>query len=365
MRVLIAPGSFGGALTSVEAAAAIAEGWSRRAPDDDLVLAPISDGGEGYVDALQASLGGDLVGATVPDAVGAAVPVGLLLAAGTAYVEAAQVVGRRLADATDPERASSVGVGELISHALRLGARRVLVGVPSIGCVTNDGGAGLLAGLGATSDPAGSLLHGSLQLGDLDVVVLEPALHRLAGVDLVLVTDDDLPLLGLRGTTNLAGPGRGLAVDRVGVVDARLERLADRTLRRHALAKAAGAGGGIGFALMVAGARRVGGLASVFDEIGLAALAAGADLVVTGEEAFDFSPGSGRVSAAVAALAGSVVRPCIAVASHVMVGARETRSLGLESAYGARETLSTLTDDPASDLGDLAFKVARTWSWSR
>lgn len=365
MRVLIAPGPFGAALSAVESAEAIAVGWSRRSPDDNRVLAPVCDGGEGYVDALHASLGGQLVPVTVSDAFGRPTHGRLLLADGTAYVETAQAVsGRPLAPA-EPERAGSAGVGELIAHAVALGATRVLVGVGTAGCVSNDGGAGLLGALGATSDPTGALVPGSLRLGGLDAVDLSPAVTLLSGVELVLVTDDDVPLLGLLGTTNTAGRGRGIEPARVTTVDALLERLAGRTGRRHALAKGAGSGGGIGFALMVLGASRVGGLASMFDEIGLAARMSAADLVVTGEQAFDFSPGSGRISTAVAALAGSVVRPCIALAGHVTVGARETRALGLESVYGARETLATLTDDPAADLAALAARVARTWSWSR
>ena len=70
MRVLFAPDSFGGTLTAVEAATAMAEGWRRRAPDDDLVLVPMSDGGPGFVDVLHASLGGELLSVTVLDQYG-------------------------------------------------------------------------------------------------------------------------------------------------------------------------------------------------------------------------------------------------------------------------------------------------------
>ncbi|MFC6345574.1 glycerate kinase, partial [Nocardioides hankookensis] len=52
MRVLVAPDKFAGTLTAVEAAEAIATGWRRRAPGDELDLAPMADGGPGFVDVL-------------------------------------------------------------------------------------------------------------------------------------------------------------------------------------------------------------------------------------------------------------------------------------------------------------------------
>jgi glycerate 2-kinase len=102
------------------------------------------------------------------------------------------------------------------------------------------------------------------------------------------------------------------------------------------------------------------------DEIGLASRAAAGDLVVTGEEAFDLSAGSGLVATGVAALAGSVVRPCIALANRVAVGARETRALGIESAYAVADpTGSDAASTQAERLSALAERVARTWSWSQ
>ena len=57
MRVLIAPDCYGDSLTAVEAAQAIAVGWQRSRPDDELALAPQSDGGPGFVGVLASRLG--------------------------------------------------------------------------------------------------------------------------------------------------------------------------------------------------------------------------------------------------------------------------------------------------------------------
>jgi glycerate kinase len=102
------------------------------------------------------------------------------------------------------------------------------------------------------------------------------------------------------------------------------------------------------------------------EEIELAPRAAAADLVVTGEEAFDLSAGSGLVATGVATRAASVVRPCIALANRVAVGARETRALGIESAYAVQDLVAAdAGSTPAERLAALAERVARTWSWSR
>lgn len=376
MRIVVAPGSFGAALSAVEAAAAIAEGWARHAPGDALTLAPLSDGGAGFVDVLHASLGGDLVAAGVSDVYGDAVPASILLAGGTAYVESAQAfVASSQLDRTQAERATSVGVGQLLAAALGSGARRVVIGVgaeggsgaPGLPVAANDGGAGVLAALGATAEPAGALTGGAAGLAALTAVDLAPVVAACGGAQLVLATDDDSPLLGLMGTTKAAGASRGIDADRVPAVDALLERLAAAAGHRLALSRGAGAAGGVGYALLVAGASRAPGLGTVAAEIGLPTLMARADLVVTGEAALDFRGGSGALSAAVAAQAAAAVRPCIALASSVAIGARESRALGIESAYGVAETLHgrRTTGDAAADLAALAERVARTWSWSR
>lgn len=364
MKVLVATDKFAGTLTAVEAAQAIAEGWRRRAAADELDLAPMSDGGPGFVDVLHEALGGELVSMTVTGPYGAQVPAVLLVSGGTAYVESAQACGLHLtpAEERDPERATSYGVGELVGAAIGLGAERVVVGLGGTG--TNDGGAGLLAALGAVPEPSGALAAGPARLADLESVDIRPAVERCAGVELVAASDVDNPLLGLIGATNVYGPQKGLAAERLIPVDAALERLAAATDKRVGLAKGAGAAGGLGFALLLLGAERVSGIGVVADAVGLADRARAADLVVTGEGAFDFSSRSGKVPYGVAEAAATAIRPCIALAGKVLVSSREMRALGIESAYGVTDLVGEEASfaDPAGSLAALAERVARTWS---
>ena len=360
MRILVAPDKFAGTLTAVEAAEAVAAGWRRHAPGDELDLAPMSDGGPGFVDVLHAALGGELLAVTVTGPAGAPVPATVLLAGDTAYVESAQACGIHLTGARGVETATTFGVGELLAAALATPATSVVVGLGGSG--TNDGGAGLLAALGATSDVA--LDAGAAGLAGVQEVDLGPARARVGEVRLVAASDVDNPLTGLFGATKVFGPQKGLAEDRMTTVDGWLEQLAVAVDRRTSLEKGAGAAGGLGFALLALGATREPGIALVADAVRLAERARAADLVVTGEGAFDFSSRAGKVPYGVAEVAGEAVRPCVAVAGQVLVGAREMRALGVESAYSLVDMVGEerAFADPAGALADVAERVARTWS---
>ncbi|MGV3564998.1 MAG: glycerate kinase [Nocardioides sp.] len=360
MRVLIAPDKFAGTLTAVEAAEAMAEGWRRRSPGDQLDLAPMSDGGPGFVGVLHTALGGDLEVVTVPGPHGEPTPATLLLVDGTAYVESAQACGIELTGGEGVEVASTVGVGRLVEVAVEAGARTVVVGLGGSG--TNDGGAGLLHALGATAD--GRLDAGPLRLSDVTGVDLGPARERVAGVRLVAASDVDVPLTGLFGATKSFGPQKGVAEERIALLDGLLEQLAVATDRRLSLEKGAGAAGGLGFALMLLGAERRPGIDLVSEAVDLPGRAAAADVVLTGEGAFDFSSRSGKVPYGVARVAAEALRPCVALAGQVLVGSREMRALGVEAAYSLVELVGEerALGDPAGALAELAERVARTWS---
>ncbi|MGO4258928.1 glycerate kinase family protein [Marmoricola sp. RAF53] len=362
MRVVIAPDKFAGTLTAVEAAAAIAEGWRRRVPDVEIDTVPMSDGGPGFVDVLHAALGGSLDAVVVPDPYGVPVPATVLRVGTTAYLETSQAVGLHLTAAADraPRRGSSRGVGELIAAAVDGGATRVVLGAG--GTATNDGGAGLLAALGATA--TGAVLDaGPDGLAGITGLDLAPALARVAGTELVLASDVDNPLLGMFGATKTYGPQKGLTEDELFEVDGRLTGFADAAGRKVATEKGAGAAGGIGYAVLLLGGVRTAGVDTVAEAVGLADRVAGADLVITGEGAFDFSSRSGKVPYGVAQVATEQLVPCIALAGQVLVGSREMRALGVEAAYAVVDRVGEerAFAAPAASLAELAERVARTW----
>lgn len=360
MRVLIAPDKFAGTLTAVQATEAIAEGWRRHAPGDEMDLCPMADGGPGFVDVLHSSLGGSLLAATVRGPFGEPTPTTILLREHTAYVESAHACGRHLLGDGDPEAASTYGVGEMVGHAVDAGATEIVVGLGGSG--TNDGGAGLLAALGASADePLDQGVAGLVGLTGLD---LAGAVDRVSGIRLVAASDVDSPLTGLFGATKTFGPQKGITEERLPAVDGVLQDFAEVADRRLALEKGAGAAGGLGYALMLLGATRSPGIDLVARAVDLRARAERADLVITGEGAFDFSSRSGKVPYGVAQVAAEALRPCVALAGQVMVGSREMRALGVESAYSMSELVGEERSfaDPSGALADLAERIARTWS---
>ncbi|AXT84691.1 hypothetical protein C6I20_05445 [Aeromicrobium sp. A1-2] len=366
MRILVAPDAFGGTLSAPEAVKAIIEGWHRHAPGDVLTAAAMADGGPGFVDVLHQGIGGALAAVTVRGPVGLEVPVTLLHADGTAYVESAQACGLHLVDPPDPTHSSTYGVGQAVDAAVAAGATRIVVGLG--GSATNDGGAGLLAALGATADVP--LDAGPSGLSGITEIDLSAAQGRLADIELVIAADVDLGLLGMFGATKTFGPQKGLSDEQIIAVDGVLDRYVVACCgptpaeRRIADAKGAGAAGGLGFALMLLGGHVVSGIDLVAEAVGLTTQAAEHDLVVTGEGTYDFSSRAGKVAFGVATVAAAAARPCIVLAGQVSVGSREMRAMGIESAYAVADVvgLESSMREPFAGLATLAERVARTWS---
>ena len=159
MKILVAPDRFGVELAAAEAADAVALGWARSAPYDEVDLLPLSDGGPGFVDVLSAALGGDTETGvvTVRGPLGDPVPARVLTDGRTAYVEAAEAVGLHLVEPAGPRPAARVVVrrGGAAARGGRHRRGRLVVGVG--GTATTDGGRGLVAALArapATSWPA-------------------------------------------------------------------------------------------------------------------------------------------------------------------------------------------------------------------
>jgi glycerate 2-kinase len=357
MRVLIAPDKFAGTLSATQAAEAIAVGWRQRCPDDILDLAPMSDGGPGFVEVIHTAMGGKLFEVSVEGPYGDPTPAAFLREGSTAFIESAHACGLYLTRRGDPERASTYGVGQLLTAAVRSGASKVVVGLGGSG--TTDGGAGLLAALGA--EPNAALRQGSIGLAGLDFVTIPDQV----GAEIVIATDVENPLTGLFGAAKTYGPQKGIGEERLPVVDRVLEHFAACTDRRLALDKGAGAAGGLGFGLMLLGATRQPGIDLVSDLVDLPARARLADLIITGEGAFDFSSSSGKVPYGVAAIAANALSPCIALAGQVHIGSREMRALGIEAAYSLVDLVGEERSmlDSAAALSELGYRTARTWSW--
>jgi glycerate kinase len=317
LTVVIAPDSFGGALDSVGVTDAIAAGWIRARPNDEVIRAPMADGGEGTLAALVVALGERAERRTVAtvDPLGRPIEAEwLLLDDGHgAFVEIAAASG--LAWLAVEERtpasaraASTRGTGDLVRAALDAGVERITLGLG--GSATTDGGAGMLAALGARLldgdgadlPPGGAPLA---RLARIDATGLNP---RLAGVNLVVASDVTNPLCGSIGAAAAYGPQKGADPAAVEELDAALARFAeaieDATGRSVVDLPGAGAAGGTTAALLGFTSAVVRpGVDVVAELVDLAAALESAELVITGEGRADEQTLSGKAAMGVARLA--------------------------------------------------------------
>lgn len=350
VRVLIAPDCYGDSLTAVQAAEAIAAGWRRARPDDELTLAPQSDGGPGFVGVLAGRLG-EVRALRVTGPLSAEACAEWVLDStppGTAYIECAQACGLALLDgpptAQTAVAAHSRGVGQLIAAAVDAGAGRIVVGLGGSSCT--DGGRGIVDELGGLAE----------------------ARKLLAGLELIAATDVEHPLLGPMGAAQVFGPQKGADPETVLILERRLQDLAadlnaaaGRTISDEA---GAGAAGGIGAALLALGGRRESGAAVIAEHTGLADDVAAAELVITGEGRFDDQSLHGKVVSALAQGARARNTPVLVLAGQVTLDDATLRRAGITAAYSIAEhagSVQQAIDDAANQLMELAAVTAATW----
>ncbi|MEU6114312.1 glycerate kinase [Streptomyces sp. NPDC047117] len=342
LRVLVAPSGFKESLAVEAVGAAISAGIQRVLPGACVSAVPLVDGGEGTARTLAAASGGKLVPVTVTGPTGEAVSshIAVLGGAGplTAVVEMAAAAGLALvpADARDPGRTTTYGVGELIRAALDHRCERIVVGCGDSG--TCDGGAGALTALGARvlgtdgrQVPAGGsgLLRASaLELDGLDV--------RLTGTEIFVACNPYNVLTGEGGVARTFGPQKGATAAQVEELASAMEHWAALLERRCGTdvrdMPGGGASGGLGAGLAaVLGAR----LLPRFDVLpGYAELDAQlalADLVITAEGALDHQTPRGKIPAEVARRAKRLGKQVIALAGIIGHGAAQTHPVGIDA----------------------------------
>jgi len=370
LRVLFAPDSYKGTLTSVEVARALADGWRRARPNDELRLAPLADGGEGTVDAIEAAGGWVRRTTTATDPIGRPIEASWLASAdgSSAVVEMASASGlsRLTPDERDAYAATSRGTGELLLAAVAGGAGHVTLGIG--GSATTDGGRGLLEGLGAIVIGPGAEDRdwGGIAV---DLVGLD---DRLAGVDLEVACDVDNPLLGPRGAAATYGPQKGAMPDDVPVLDRRNAAWADAldaaTGRRERGTPGAGAAGGVGYGLLSLADRfrsfaLRAGVDLVMAATGFEAALRDTDLVITGEGRIDAQTAHGKTALGVAKRAQAAGVRCIAVGGTVEPdGASALAAVGA-TALAANDRPVTLEQARAAGPAPIeaaAERLART-----
>jgi glycerate kinase len=365
VRILVAPDKFKGTLTAEQAARAIAAGWRRARPADEIDEVPMADGGEGTLDALVAALGGERrhVRVTGPlgDPVDAAFAVVPAAAGPTAVVEMARASGLGLVSEArrDALRATTRGTGELIAAACRESPAEVLVCIG--GSATTDGGAGMAQGLGVRLLDAGGQEIGPggaalLDLALVDATVLD---RTVRATRFVVACDVDNPLVGPSGAAAVYGPQKGASPEDVVLLDRALGHYAAVLHRDLGVdvreLPGAGAAGGLGAGLVAfLGARLRPGVDLVMAAVSLPERLANAALVVTGEGRLDDSSLRGKVPSGVLRAARESGVPALIACGRADVEVPGVRVGSLVERFGEDRALG----DARGALEDLAEHLA-------
>jgi len=321
-KVAIAPDSFKGSMTAMEAATCIETGLKRSLTGISCRKIPMADGGEGTVQAIVDATGGKFVKRTVTDPLGRKIKAtfGLSGDGRTAVMEMAEASGLALLKPRErnPLKTSTYGTGEMIKHALKLGVRKILIGIG--GSATNDGGIGMASALGIrfldargkTVKANGSRLD---KIASIDISGIDP---RLKGVEIEVACDVDNPLTGRNGAAQVYGPQKGATPEMVKQLDTGLRSLAAVIKKDLGLSilkePGSGAAGGLGGGLMAfLNGRLRPGVDIVIDSVKLSKRIKGCDLVITGEGRMDHQTAFGKTPAGVARTAKEQKLPVIAI----------------------------------------------------
>ena len=275
-KVVVAIDSFKGCMTSVEANRAAAEGIRHACPDAEIVQVPVSDGGEGFLEAFHAAIGGEQIAVTVRDPLMRPITAQYLLKDELAVIEMAQASGLTLLtkEERDPMMATSYGTGQLVVDAILSGAKHIIVGLG--GSATSDAGMGMLRAI-------------------VDAFAVNDRwedFEELKDVHFTIATDVKNPLCGENGAASVFAPQKGATPEMVIKLDERARKFAEISARHfgfdHSQDEGAGAAGGLGYAfLQYLNASCKSGIQLLLETIHYEELVRDADLIITGEGSAD------------------------------------------------------------------------------
>lgn len=295
MKIVVVIDSMKGCLSSADANQAAADGVRSVFPDADIVQIPVSDGGEGFVDAFHAAIGGTIQEVAVRDPLMRCVTAQYLLCGQEAVIEIAQASGLTLLseEERNPMVATSYGTGQLIADAIRKGAKRIIVGLG--GSATSDAGMGMLR----------ALIDTFAKQGQFDDIT------ELKDIQFTIASDVKNPLCGAQGAAHIFAPQKGASPEMVEQLDARARKFAEVSAKHFGYDcsqdEGAGAAGGLGYAfLQYMHATCRPGIEVLLEAARFREVVKDADLVITGEGSADSQTLMGKLPVGVLHQSGDV-----------------------------------------------------------
>lgn len=376
MKIVVAIDSFKGSLSSLEAGTAIKNGIHLADPSADIHICPLADGGEGTLDALVQSLGGEKRSIQVTGPLGESVEAkyGILSDQKTAILEIASAAGLTLVpeEKRNPLHTTSFGIGEMIKDAISQGCRQFIVGLG--GSATNDGGIGMLQALGfELLDASGQPVpFGAKGLENFTAISHCNVLPELADCQFQIACDVKNPLYGNDGCSYVFGPQKGATPTMAEKMDQwmiRYAQIVKKTYpeKAHPLFPGAGAAGGLGFAFLTfTNATLASGIQIILEQIEAEALIQDADLVITGEGKLDEQTAMGKAPMGIASLAKKYSKPVIAFSGCASHDAGVCNKYGIDAFFPILRSPCTLAEAmkkeiAAQNLTDTAEQVYRLW----
>ncbi len=356
-KIIIAPDSFKGTLSSLEVCEVIEKVCRKYFPDIEIVTLPVADGGEGLVDAMLFACQGEKITAIVKDPLMRDVKAKYgILADGTAVIEMAAASGLPLLsiEERDVTKTTTFGTGQLIYDALKRGCRQFILGIG--GSATNDGGAGMAAALGINFyDADGAIILTGGDLTKLERIDASNTIEGLREAKIKIACDVNNLLYGSNGAAYIYGPQKGATLDQVEKLDRGLANLSRIIFRESGIdlqtIPGTGAAGGMAVPLIVyAGAQISHGVDIVLDVIGFDEHLKNCDLIITGEGRSDSQSAMGKLVSGIGQRTKTYGIPVIAISGALHEGYEDLYQKGIVALFSTCREPCTL---------DLALKRAR------
>lgn len=310
MKIVIAPDSFKGSLTSLEVSKMMKKAIKDQYPNYVVITKPMADGGEGTIESILSATKGEKIPIQCTGALGEKIATTYaIIEQKTAVIECANIAGLTQVpmEKRNPDQTTTYGIGEAIIDALDKGCTSFVIGLG--GSATNDGGLGMLQALGMEAWDKNEREVGCFgkDLASIEKISFAKLDPRLDQIRIKVASDVDNPLCGMKGASAVYGPQKGATDKQVEQYDRALRhygRLIESLVNQPLKEKAgAGAAGGLGFALLSIGAELVSGAQLIADAMNMEQVIQEVDLVITGEGQSDEQTLYGKAPGYIATLA--------------------------------------------------------------
>ncbi|MCP3940178.1 MAG: glycerate kinase [Desulfobacteraceae bacterium] len=345
MKIVIAIDSFKGCASSNELAQEIKKGILSVYEECEIIICPISDGGEGMIEAFSSMKETKLISTICSNPLGKKINGKYaVLKDGTAIIEMARASGLELISEDDrnPGITSTYGTGDLIKDAIKKGYRKFIVGIG--GSATNDAGVGMLRSLGFRFlNRSGKEVIFAKDLGEIIKIDRSNCLSELEICEFTIACDVNNPLFGENGASYIYASQKGAHGKMIKHLDKQLKHFANivqkNTDKKFDKYCGAGAAGGLGFGFLAfLNSQLKSGIKIILEHLGLENKIKDADFVITGEGKIDKQSSMGKVLNGVGAICKKQGVPCIALSGNSKQIDLSIHKIGITSVFSVLDS---------------------------